>query len=216
MKHKQFDFRTAYIDLLLNVLTGIIFLFLLTTLMIQSKKEDEGIKKDAQYVIVAEWPADMDCDVDLWVQDPSGEAVWFNRRDFGIMHIERDDLGFRNDFVKDADGNIISEVNKNSETWVLRGVMPGEFYATVHLYSCRLSKLSFIALPLGTPVNVPVKVELVKLNPNYTVVTSEVVELRKIWQEQTAFNFTLDASGNVVSTDRTQHRLVKIQDGAFP
>lgn len=215
MRHKQFDFRTAYIDLLLNVLTGIVFIFLLTTLMIQSKKEDEGIKKDAQYVIVAEWPADMDCDVDLWVQDPNGEAVWFNRKDFGIMHLERDDLGFRNDFVKDKGGNIIAEVDKNSETWVLRGVMPGEFYATVHLYSCRVNKLSFVPLPIGYLIDVPVKVELVKLNPNYTVVATEIVNLKKIWQELTAFNFTLDADGSVVSIDRTQHRLVKIQDN-FP
>jgi hypothetical protein len=212
MKHKQFDFRTAYIDLLLNVLTGIIFLFLLTTMMIQSKKQDEGIKKDAQYVIVAEWPADMDCDVDLWVQDPNGDAVWFNRRDHGIMHIERDDLGFRNDFIKDKAGNVITEVNKNSETWVLRGIMPGEFYATVHLYSCRLSKLSFLALPIGAPVDVPVKIELVKLNPSYSVLATENVTLRKVWQELTAFNFTLGADGSLVSIDRTEHRLVKIQD----
>lgn len=212
MRHKQFDFRTAYIDLLLNVLTGIIFLFLLTTMMIQSKKQDEGIKKDAQYVIVAEWPADVDCDVDLWVQDPNGDAVWFNRKDFGIMHIERDDLGFRNDIVKDRAGNIVAEVNKNSETWVLRGVMPGEFYVSVHLYSCRFNKLSFVPMPLGFTVDLPVKVELVKLNPNYKVLATESVTLRKIWDETTPFNFTLDADGSLVSIDRTQHRLVRTQE----
>lgn len=212
MRHKQFDFRTAYIDLLLNVLTGIIFLFLLTTMMIQSKKQDEGIKKDAQYVIVAEWPDDMDCDVDLWVQDPNGNAVWFNRKDFDIMHLERDDLGFRNDVVKDRAGNIVAEVNKNSETWVLRGVMPGEFYVSVHLYSCRFSKLNFIPMPLGSRVELPVKVELVKLNPNYSVLATEKVTLSKIWDETTPFNFTLDANGSLVSIDKTQHRLVRIQD----
>lgn len=212
MRHKQFDFRTAYIDLLLNVLTGIIFLFLLTTMMIQSKKQDEGIKRDAQYVIVAEWPDGMDCDVDLWVQDPNGNAVWFNRKDYDMMHLERDDLGFRNDFVKDKAGNIIAEVKKNSETWVLRGLMPGEFYVSVHLYSCRFDNLSFMPMPLGFPVEVPVKVELVKLNPNYKVLVTESVTLRKIWEETTPFNFTLDANGDFVSTDKTQHRLVRVQD----
>lgn len=212
MRHKQFDFRTAYIDLLLNVLTGIIFLFLLTTMMIQSKKQDEGIKRDAQYVIVAEWPDGMDCDVDLWVQDPNGNAVWFNRKDYDMMHLERDDLGFRNDFVKDKAGNIIAEVKKNSETWVLRGLMPGEFYVSVHLYSCRYDNLSFLPMPLGFPVEVPVKVELVKLNPNYKVLVTERVTLRKIWEETTPFNFTLDANGDFISTDKTQHRLVRVQD----
>lgn len=212
MRHKQFDFRTAYIDLLLNVLTGIIFLFLLTTLMIQAKKQDEGIKKDAEYVIVAEWPVDMDCDVDLWVQDPNGNAVSFNRKDFEMMHLERDDLGFRNDYVKDSAGNIVSEVNKNSETWVLRGIMSGEFYVSVHLYSCRFTKVSFVPMPIGYPVEVPVKVELIKLNPSYKVLETEKVTFSRVWEELTPFNFTLAPDGNLVSTDRTQHRLVRAKE----
>lgn len=210
MKHKQFDFRTAYIDLLLNVLTGIIFLFLLTTLMIQSKKQDEGIKRDAQYVIVAEWAHDVDCDVDLWVQDPSGEAVWFNRKDFGVMHLERDDLGFRNDFMIDSSGRVVAQVDKNSETWVLRGIVPGEFLVTLHLYSCRLGTDSFRAMPIDSPVDLPVKVELVKLNPNYEILISQTVDLKRVWQELTAFNFVLDSDGRLVSHDTVQHRLVRV------
>lgn len=212
MKHKQFDFRTAYIDLLLNVLTGIIFLFLLTTLMIQSKTQDEGIKKDAQFTIVAEWSPDLDCDVDLWVQDPAGNAVWFNRKDMGIMHLERDDMGTKNDVLKDKAGNVVGEVKNNSETWVLRGKMAGEFYVTVHLYSCRYDKLNFLPMPVGAPVNVPVKIELVKLNPSYKILLTEEVVLRKVWEEQTAFNFTLDADGNLEASDRTQHRLVRARE----
>lgn len=212
MNHKKFDFRTAYIDLLLNVLTGIIFLFLLTTMMIQSKKQDEGIKKDAEFVIVAEWPVDMDCDVDLWVQDPNGEAVWFNRKDLDVMHLERDDMGLRNDVVKDRAGNVIGQVNKNAETWVLRGIMEGEFYVSVHLYSCRFSMVGFIPMPIGYRVDVPVKVELIKLNPSYRVLATEEIRLTKVWEEQTAFNFTLDSSGNMVSSDRTQHRLVRVEE----
>ena len=212
MRHKQFDFRTAYIDLLLNVLTGIIFLFLLTTMMIQSKKQDEGIKRDAQYVIVAEWAPNLDCDVDLWVQDPSGEAVWFNRKDFGVMHLERDDMGFRNDFIKDPSGRIISQVDKNSETWVLRGIVPGEFLVTLHLYSCRYSSDAFKPMPINASIEVPVKVELIKLNPNYEVLLSETVKIERVWQELTAFNFTLDSNGILISHDNIQRRLVRINE----
>jgi hypothetical protein len=212
MNHKKFDFRTAYIDLLLNVLTGIIFLFAITTMMIQAKKQNEGIKKDAQYVIIATWDPKVDCDVDLWVQDPNGDYVFFNRRDFASMHIERDDMGRKNDTIRDKDNNVIGIVDKNEENWVLRGIVPGEFYVSVHLYSCRypnLNPLQAFAMALKTPVDLPVKVELIKLNPTYKSIITETVTLRKIWDEETPFNFVLNSDGSVESTNRDIHKLVK-------
>lgn len=212
MNHKKFDFRTAYIDLLLNVLTGIIFLFVLTTMMIQMKKQDEGVKKDAQYIINATWDPELDCDVDLWVQDPNGGIVYFDRRDFDVMHLERDDLGARNDTVRDSNGKVHNIIKKNQETWVLRGVVPGEFYVSVHLYSCRYpgpDPLTNKVIALLTEMNVAVDVELIRLNPVYTSVIKETVVLKKIWDEMTPFNFTIDADGRTVSTNRDQHRLVK-------
>lgn len=212
MRHKQFDFRTAYIDLLLNVLTGVIFLFILTTLMINPKKEDSGVKKDAQFIINAVWSPDVDCDVDLWVQDPTGEVVYFDRKEYNLMHIERDDLGIRNDLWIDSNGKVISQIKDNQETWVLRGVMPGEFYVSVHLYSCRyagMNPLSALSMALNSKVDLPVKIELIKINPNVQTIVTENVVLQKIWDEATAFNFTLDASGNVTSFDRVEHRIVR-------
>lgn len=212
MKHKQFDFRTAYIDLLLNVLTGIIFLFLMTTMLIQAKKQDEGVKRDAQFIINATWDQNIDCDVDLWVQDPNGNAVWFNRKDLDIMHLERDDMGFKNDYIMDKIGRIIGRVSGNGETWVLRGIMPGEFYVSVHAYSCRYATNGFVPMPVGAPIDLPVKVELIKVNPTFTTVKTETVTLTKIWEELTAFNFTLDADGNVTNIDNIQHRLVRVKE----
>jgi len=47
MSHRKFDFRTAYIDLLINLLTGTVVLFILTTLLIAPiSKNTEGIKKN--------------------------------------------------------------------------------------------------------------------------------------------------------------------------
>lgn len=212
MNHKKFDFRTAYIDLLLNVLTGIIFLFAITTMMIQAKKQDEGVKKDAQYIIVADWDPNVDCDVDLWVQDPNGDAVFFNRKDFDIMHLERDDMGARNDVIRDKKGKVISIIMKNQETWVLRGIVPGEFLVSVHLYSCRvpgLDPLKNLVMAMSTPVNLPVKVTLIKLNPTYSVIVEETVILERVWDEVTPFNFVLNDNGGIESVNRDIHKLVR-------
>lgn len=206
MKHKKFDFRTAYIDVLLNVLTGIIFLFILTTLMIQpQKKQDEGIKKNAEYIMNVEWHKDIDCDVDVWVQDPANNVVYFQQRDKGIMHLERDDLGFRNDIVSVVPGNTINVV-ENRETWVLRGIVPGIYTVNVHLYGCRIDG---VAVMMGQDYNVPVMIELFKINPKYTLVTKKEVILNKVWEEISVMNFQLDTNGNVINITNDYKQLVK-------
>lgn len=209
MKHKKFDFRTAYIDVLLNVLTGIIFLFILTTLMIQpQKKQDEGMKKNAQYVMNVEWESNTDCDVDVWVQDPQNNIVYFQQRDKGVMHLERDDLGFRNDIVSVVPGNTINVI-ENRETWVLRGIIPGIYTVNLHLYGCRVDG---IAVLLNQDFVVPVTVELFRINPKYTLVTKKEITMNKIWEEATVMNFQLDADGNVIGITNNYKQLVKSKE----
>lgn len=207
MRHKKYDFRTAFIDLLINVLTGMVFLFMITTLMIQTKvkKEDEGVKKDAQYVIQIAWPNNMDCDVDIWVKDPQNRVVSYQAKDVGVMHIERDDQGWVNDLMTYLKLQPSQQLN-NSETWVLRGKMAGKFTVNLHLYACGHNGK---AVPMGTAYDVPVTIELTKLNPDLRKVLVETITLKKVWQELTAFNFVLDGQNNIVSITREQVDLVK-------
>lgn len=208
MRHKQFDFRTAYIDLLLNVLTGIVFLFVLTTLLIQPKKPTEdGPKRNAEFLIVAEWDDNLDCDVDLWVQDPLNNVAWFQAKDVGLMHLERDSLGFHNNVIKDDAGNVLYRASENKETTVLRGVVPGEYTVNVHLYACKtLSEKMFI----GQSIPTTVKVSLIKLNPTFKNMHMTDVTLPKIWDEDTAFNFVIDNKGNIIEINRNYKNLVKV------
>lgn len=188
MKNKQYDFRTAYIDLLINVLTGMVFLFMITTLLIQTQQQhDEGIKKDAQYIITMTWPSEINCDVDIWVRDPNNKTVNFRAKDVDIMHIERDDQGWRNDGIQDKNDNNALNL-PNEETWVLRGKMPGEYNVNVHLYSCTFQGK---AVEIGTAVSIPVIVKLIQINPTISDLITQKVVLEKIWQEKTAFNFKL-------------------------
>lgn len=207
MKHKKFDFRTAYIDLLLNVLTGIIFLFILTTIFIQppKKTENEGIKKNAEFIITATWEATIDCDIDIWVQDPLGNIVSFQQLSKGLMTIERDDLGFRNDFIYDVNGNLLLQAMENEEIWTLRGKQTGEFTLNLHMYSCRVNN---IPLELNAPYEVPVVVELIRVNPSYDSIRKRLVVLNNVWEEVTVFNFTIDKNGGITFQEKPQ-KLVK-------
>jgi hypothetical protein len=211
MKHKKFDFRTAYIDLLLNFMVSIIFLFILSSLLINpvAKKQNEGIKKNAEMLIQVDWNKDLDCDVDIWVRDPQKNVVFFAQRDRGLMHIERDDVGHRGDFLAAAEEyltGIKRENQLNQEIWVLRGKVAGEFNFNLHLYSCRMGDIQY---DIGEPLSLPVEVSLIRLNPDYVVLHREVVELTSVWEEKTVLNFTLDQNGVLTEKNKFNHTLVK-------
>ena len=135
MSHRKFDFRTAYIDLLINLLTGTVVLFILTTLLIAPiTKNTEGIKKNADYVITLEWPNELDCDVDLWVRDPQNNIVSYRFMESGLMYFERDDMGKRRS-VYEVDGKEMVIDPDNKEFITLRGTFPGEYVVNLHVIS---------------------------------------------------------------------------------
>lgn len=197
MSHRKFDFRTAYIDLLINLLTGTVVLFILTTLLIAPiTKNTEGIKKNADYVLTVEWPNEIDCDVDMWVRDPQNNLVSYKFMEAGLMYFERDDMGKRRS-VYEIDGKEIVIDPDNKEFVTLRGTFPGEYIVNLHVYSC-LDKATNQALPAGSPIDVPVIVEVIRINPTFIVVKHIEMKIDSVWQEKTAIRFVMDAKKNIL------------------
>ena len=197
LNHKKFDFRTAYIDLLINLLTGTVVLFILTTLLIAPiTQKTEGIKKNADYIISMEWPENIDCDVDMWVRDPLNNIVSYKLTESGLMYYERDDMGQRRSIFDVAGKQTVIDPD-NKEYVTLRGTFPGEYIINVHVYSCK-SPNEDKGLPINTPVNIPVDVELTKVNPDLVTIKKVRVTMTQVWQEQTAIRFILNDDKNVV------------------
>lgn len=197
MSHRKFDFRTAYIDLLINLLTGTVVLFILTTLLIAPiTKNSEGIKKNADYVITLEWPNEIDCDVDIWVRDPQNNIVSYKFPEAGLMYLERDDMGKRRS-VYTVDGREMIIDPDNKEFVTLRGVFPGEYIVNVHSYSCLGSEGKMTAVPPGTEKRIPLIVEIIKINPTYSVIKRIEMSLDSVWQEKTVVRFTMDGNKNI-------------------
>jgi hypothetical protein len=197
MSHKKFDFRTAYIDLLINLLTGTVFLFILTTLLIAPiTKQSEGIKKNADYIITMEWPENVDCDVDMWVRDPQNNIVSFKMPEYGLMYYERDDMGQRRS-IFDVGGKKTVIDPDNKEYVTLRGTFPGEYVVNVHVYSCKAANEEK-GLAINYPINLPVVVELMKINPSIVSVKKVVLTMTQVWQEQTAFRFVMGNNKNII------------------
>lgn len=194
---RKFDFRTAYIDLLINLLTGTVVLFVLTTLLIAPiTKNTEGIKKNADYVLTLEWPNEIDCDVDLWVRDPLNNIVSYRFPEAGLMYFERDDMGKRRS-IFELDGKEIVIDPDNKEFVTLRGTFKGEYVINLHVYSC-INKMTNLALPQGYLVDIPIILEVVKINPTYSVVKHIEMKMDSVWQEKTAVRFVMDDKKNII------------------
>lgn len=210
MKNKKFDFRTAYIDLLINLLTGTVVLFILTTLLIAPiTKNNEGIKKNADYVITVEWPETIDCDVDIWIRDPQNNIVSYRAPEAGLMYLERDDMGRRKS-VYEVDGKEVIIDPDNKEFLTLRGTFPGEYVLNLHVYSCADPAGTDKPLMSGTKIDIPVIVEIIKINPSYTVVKHIEMKMDSVWQEKTVVRFIMDNTKNII---RFKNEYVSVRDG---
>jgi len=190
---RNYHTNLAFLDLLFNTLLAFAALFILSIVLINPKKEDNNIEAKAEFIITVEWPSDLDDDVDTYVEDPSGNLVAFMRREEGLMHLDRDDLGMRNDSVLTDFGTI--EYKENREIVTLRGIARGEYVVNVHMYMKR-----------SDAIEIPVVVKLEKLNPYRTVTINRVI-LLETGDEKTAFRFSLSPEGKVIDINNLSKSL---------
>lgn len=208
MKNKSYNFNLSYIDLLLNLFSTVLVLFLLTSLMVQPVKKNvqEGIKKDAEYIVQIQWKSEIDCDVDIWMRNPLNDVIGFKNTNAGLMNLERDDLGKYGDIIQNVQGKPIVS-SGNEEIVTLRGIIPGKYTVNLHLYTCRtdpnITGKTLESLELGSLVPVDVEVTLIKLNPKYEILDRRIVRLNRVWQEITIYSFDMNThkiSGNFDTT----------------
>ena len=157
-----------------------------------AKRADIEVK--AEFLITVFWPDNLEDDVDIYVEDPIGNLVWFKSREPGLMHLDRDDLGKRNDEVVTAAGTILFPENREIVT--LRGIIPGEYVVNVHCY-----------FKVG-PEPVPVTIQIDKINP-YSVVLRETVDLTNKGEEITVTRFSVNSNGKVTNVNKLPKKLVE-------
>jgi len=203
---KQFDrgdTRTSFIDMLISGQMNLFVIFMMALVLINpiTAKKD-GVETKAEYIITMTWPDDVDCDVDIWVRGPSGTIVWFRQRDADNMHLERDDTGTSNDSRVINGKTYITR--SNTERWVLRSLVPGEYVVNAHLYRVGATCVQMVA-----KTGLPVRLVLSKINPLFNDVHLKEIVMEKPWEETHAFRFSIDQSGNPVRIWEEAIELVK-------
>jgi hypothetical protein len=184
--------------LLFNSLKAITFMFFISFAMINKPADEGKIDPKAEMMITVTWPDNNPDDVDAYVMDPAGNIVWYNQREAGLMHLERDDRGMFKDVILLNNEEISNPLNQ--ETIAFRGLQDGEYIVNIVHYIANGS----------APLPVEVKVE--KLNPTVEVVYYQTLELRGTGQELTAVRFTLEGN-EVTNVTNTPRSLVELTRG---
>ena len=206
MNNEKYKSTIGFTDLLFNILVGFAFLFIIAFLLIKPEAKKEDFERKAEFVVVMEWDHDQPDDIDLYVQDPTNSTVHFRLPITNFMYLDKDDLGFANDIVKNVDGTI-TKVNINREVVTIRGIIPGEYVINAHYYSARkwtgqtLSTNVDNSYELGkgksTGKQLTVKIELYKVDPYKIWWIGEKTFTRR-GQEETFVRFIIDPDGKQV------------------
>ena len=191
---RNYHTNLAFLDLLFNTLLCFAALFSLAFILINPSQKNKTVDAKAEFIITVIWPSEMDDDVDTYVEDPEGNLIAFNRREQGLMHLDRDDTGISFDTIATDFGLI--EYKENREMVTIRGYVPGEYVVNVHMYTKREDK------------ETPVTIILEKINP-YKVITGRNVVLKIKGDEKTAFRFTVNDEGKVIQTNQLEKGLAK-------
>jgi hypothetical protein len=187
----------AFTDLLFNALLGFVVMFVLAFLLINPVARTGAVDPKAEFLITLTWPDGRPEDVDLYVEDPVANLVWFRQREAGLMHLDRDDLGQRNDLIEVAGRRIANPLNQ--EVVSIRGIVPGEFVVNIHLYREHD----------GSAIPATVKVE--KLNPRVELVFYGAVMLLAQGDERTAVRFAVGTDGRVRDVNQLAKRIVPLR-----
>jgi hypothetical protein len=191
--------RTAALVVVVDFLLAVLLMqqAVLSLTTVQKKIVTQSISTDGVYAVTSNWSTKSDDDVDLYMQDPTGNIVYFANKDAGLMHLERDDLGI----IADTVGGVT--YGGNNERIVIRGFQPGEYTVNVHMYNYA-----------STGETIVVTIKLWKLRGADMLVRTEQVSLSAQGQEETVFRFTLSRSGEITSMNTLPKRFVESAPGA--
>ena len=172
---------TVFRDIIFLALAGFVAIVLLLLPHLNPPAvADSETKSPGNVIVELRWPDELNSDVDLWVEAPGDKPVGYSNKGGVSFNLLRDDLG-----------NLADATRMNYEVSYSRGVPDGEYTVNVHLYR-NLSGADLI------PVTVVISVKPSEDAPAKQILATGV-ELRHEGQEITAFRFSLDEKGRLVS-----------------
>lgn len=172
---------TVFRDVIMLALAGFMTVVILMLAHINPKAAESTVATapPGNVMIEANWPQELDSDVDLWVQAPGDMPVGYSNKGGAVFNLLRDDLGHQLDLS-----------SMNYESSYSRGIVPGEYTVNLHLYR-NYAKIADV------PVTVIVSVKTdANARPRQILMTR--LNLVRVGEERTVFRFRLDDKGALV------------------
>lgn len=198
----RYKSNIAFVDLLFNILIGFVFLFIIAFILINPIAKKSDVEKKAEFIIVMTWPDDNIDDIDLWLRDPVGNKIGFRYPSKGLSHLERDDLGERNDTIIVNGQPVV--IKQNSETITVRGILRGDYSVSSHFYRRKIEASREI---------IPVTVTVTKINP-YSIIYTQTIDLEFEGDIKDFYTFTLDDEGAVIEIKSPKNSAVGVTPDA--
>ena len=194
--NEKYKSTIGFIDLLFNILVGFAFLFIVAFILIKPESKKKDFERRAEFVVVMEWDNEAPDDIDLYVEDPIDGLVNYQSPRVNFSHLDKDDLGTKNDTTVFHDGTI-STIQINREVVSIRGILPGEWTINAHYFADK----PYANKNKSKDYFLTVRVELHKVNP-YQILWVGEKKFKRKGQEETFLRFTLDRNGNLVGSFR--------------
>ena len=191
MNNERFKSTIGFTDLLFNILVGFAFLFIVAFLLIKPEAKKKDFDRRAEFIVVMEWDSEAKDDIDLYVEDPLRGLASFRNPAVNFSHLDKDDLGSRNDTTVLADGSTTT-IQINREVITIRGIIPGEWIVNSHYYSTH----NYDRRDLSD-YSITVKIELHRVNP-YQILWVGEKKFTKKGQEETFLRFRLSSKGEML------------------
>jgi hypothetical protein len=198
-RHRQYGSQTSFLDLLFNSLLAFVAFFIIALQSMNEKNSPPSMEiPKAEFLVTLTWPSGCNDDIDLWMSDSLDSVVYFQRKEDGLMHLDRDDVGNKNDEIRLPDGTKFI-YKENREVITIRGIVPGEYCINLHLFSKR------------DPGVTPALVKVEKMNPYKTVFVKEV-QLQAAGDEVTVCRMTINKEGQMISIkDGPPKKMIKLK-----
>jgi len=192
----------SFTDLLFQCLLVLAICLIILSMLSAIQKNKADIETKAEFVAIVTWTPDYNNDVDIWIEDPAENILWYHQREIGVMHLDRDDRGSVDDIYETRNNEIIA-IEINQEIATIRGIIPGEWIINIHMYR------------MSIPEPTDVTVKIIKLHPTANTVLEKKYVMTRYWEEITVCRMMINSDGKVFDIDDTPKNLVKSKTSTF-
>ena len=189
--------QDPFTDLLFNVLIAFTLLFFMVVIFVNPPSKDGIIDPKAEFIITTKWMDNSPDDIDIWIESPQGDLVWFMTPEAGFIHLDRDDRGVANDVIEVNGEEIINPINQ--EVVTIRNYIAGEYVVNLHYYKSSSQQA------------VDAEVRVVKVNPRLQVLFYDTVRLEQMGAEKTAVRFYVEKDGNISNVNTLAKSIVTLE-----